>query len=134
MILLLAKHTIKPGITVVEMKGSIHAGTDCRRLENEVDELIKGNIVRVIFDFSMITHIDSSAIGSLVRSYTLLKKAGGALRLCGVKGMLDGTLKLTKVDKLMQIFPTAPAAAENFPLNSGSAEPGATGTVAPDKA
>ena len=58
----------------------------------------------------------SSAIGSLVRSHTELKKSGGALRLAGVKGMLEGALKMTKVDKLIQIFPTAPAAAENFPL------------------
>jgi stage II sporulation protein AA (anti-sigma F factor antagonist) len=118
MILHLAKHQIKPGITVIEMKGSIHAGTDCRRLENETATLIADKVNRVIFDFTHITHIDSSAIGSLVRSHTELKKAGGSLRLAGVKGMLEGTLKMTKVDKLVEIFPTAPSAAENFVVSS----------------
>jgi anti-anti-sigma factor len=120
MILHLAKHQIKPGITVIEMKGSIHAGTDCRRLENETAALIADKVNRVIFDFTHITHIDSSAIGSLVRSHTELKKAGGSLRLAGVKGMLEGTLKMTKVDKLVDIFPTAPAAAENFTVSRDS--------------
>jgi anti-anti-sigma factor len=114
MILLLAKHEIKPGVTVIEMKGSIHAGTDCRRLEMEVDQLIAAKKALVILDFSNITHIDSSAIGSLVRCHSLVKKSGAVMRLAGVKGMLDGALKLTKVDKLVEIFPTAPAAAENF--------------------
>lgn len=117
MILHLSKHQIKPGITVIEMKGSIHAGTDCRRLENETAALIADKVNRVIFDFTHITHIDSSAIGSLVRSQTELKKAGGCLRLAGVKGMLEGTFKMTKLDKLLEIFPTAPAAAENFAVS-----------------
>lgn len=114
MILHLAKHQLRPGVTVIELKGSIHAGTDCRRLELELENQISAKAALVIFDFTQITHIDSSAIGSLVRSYTQMKKSGGLLRLAGVKGMLEGTLKLTKVDKLIEVFPTAPAAAENF--------------------
>jgi anti-anti-sigma regulatory factor len=50
-----------------------------------------------------------------------VKKSGGRLRLAGIKGMLEGTLKLTKVDKLVEIFPTAAAAAENFALPGGAA-------------
>jgi len=114
MILHLAKHEIKPGITVIEMKGSIHAGTDCRRLELEVESAIAAKTALVIFDFTHLTHIDSSAIGSLVRSHSQVKKAGAVMRLCGVTGMLEGAFKMTKVDKLIEIYPNAPAAAENF--------------------
>lgn len=123
MILHLAKHQLRPGVTVIELKGSIHAGTDCRRLELELENLISAKAALVIFDFTHITHIDSSAIGSLVRSYTQMKKSGGLLRLAGVKGMLEGTLKLTKVDKLIEVFPTAPAAAENFAAPGSGASP-----------
>jgi anti-sigma B factor antagonist len=118
MILFLEKREIKPGITVIEMKGSIHAGTDCKRLELEVENIIAEKTALVIFDFKNLTHIDSSAIGSLVRSHGQLKKAGGTMRLCGVKGMLEGALKMTKVDKLIQIYPDAATAAENFPAPS----------------
>ncbi len=118
MILHLANRQVKPGIVAIEMKGSIHAGTDCRRLELEVEQQIAAKTALVIFDFTEIAHIDSSAIGSVVRSYTQMKKSGGMLRLAGVKGMLEGTLKLTKVDKLVEIFPTAKAAADNFVVPS----------------
>lgn len=124
MILHLAKRDLKPGITVIEMKGSIHAGTDCRRLELEVEHLIAANTALVILDFTHIAHIDSSAIGSLVRSHTQLKKSGGLLRLAGIKGMLEGTLKITKVDQLVEIFPSAHAAAENFVPPGGAIPPG----------
>lgn len=118
MILHLAKRQVKPGIVAIEMKGSIHAGTDCRRLELEVENQIAAKTALVILDFTEIAHIDSSAIGSVVRSFTQMKKSGGMLRLAGVKGMLEGTLKLTKVDKLVEIFPTANAAADNFVVPS----------------
>jgi anti-anti-sigma factor len=68
------------------------------------------------FDFTGITHIDSAAIGTVVRCYSKLKTAGGMLRLAGCNGMIDSSLKLTKVDKIIGIFPTASAAAEDFPL------------------
>jgi len=122
-ILQMTKRQFKPGVTVVEMKGSIHCGPDCRRVEHEVDALIQAGQIHVIFDMSGLTHIDSAAIGSIVRCFSNLKKASGELRLAGARGMLEGTLKLTKIDRVIPLFPTATDAAVNFPagnLPSGS--------------
>jgi len=125
-ILELTKRQLQPGITVVELRGSVHSGTDCRRVEQEVDALIRANELRVILDLTAVTHIDSAAIGSVVRCFSQLKKFGGSLRLAGVKGMIEGTLKLTKVDRIIQVFPTAADAAENFPAPSGGSDITAT--------
>jgi anti-anti-sigma factor len=111
----MVKQQLKPGVTVVQMKGSIHSGPDCRRVESEVEELAKAKQLHVIFDLTGVTHIDSAAIGSLVKCLTTLKRAQGELRMAGVTGMLEGTLRLTKVDKVIAIFPTAADAAVNFP-------------------
>lgn len=121
MILEISKGQLKDGIAVLTMRGSIHTGPDCRRVEHEVEDLLRGNQTRTIFDLTGITHIDSAAIGTLVRCYSRFKNAGGMLRLAGCNGMIDSSLKLTKVDKVISIFPTASAAAEDFPLpKSGS--------------
>jgi anti-sigma B factor antagonist len=125
-ILLMTKRQIQPGLTVLELKGSVHAGTDCRRVEQEVDSLIRAHELRVILDLSQVTHIDSAAIGSVVRCLSQLKKFGGSLRLAGVKGMIEGTLKMTKVDKLIQIYTTAAEAAQDFPAPSGGSDITAT--------
>ncbi len=101
MILEITKGQIKDGIAVLTLRGSIHTGPDCRRVEKEVEDLLRGN---------------SAAIGTVVRCYSKLKNAGGMLRLAGCNGMIDSSLKLTKVDKVIGIFPTADAAAEDFPL------------------
>jgi anti-anti-sigma factor len=115
-ILHLSKSSPKKGVTVVQLRGSIHSGPDCRRLEQEVELLIgaKENFF-AIFDLSDVTHIDSAAIGSIVRCFSRLKSSGGYLRLAGCSGMLEASIKLTQLHKIMELYPTAAAAAENYP-------------------
>ena len=114
MILEINKSQVKD-IAVLVLRGSIHTGPDCRRVEHEVEELLNAGKRGVIFDLGGVTHIDSAAIGVVVRSYAKLKKAGGMLRLAGCCGMVDASLKLTKVDKAIGMFPDVAAAAEDFP-------------------
>jgi anti-sigma B factor antagonist len=111
----ISKGTLKNDVAVLTFKGSIHTGPDCRRVEHEVDSLIRGKQTRVVFDLAGVTHIDSAAIGSVVRCFSRLKDSGGHLRLAGCLGMIEASLKLTKVDKVIEIFPSAAEAAENFP-------------------
>ena len=111
---LLTKRTLHPGITALAIEGSIHCGPECARLEREVDGMIATRETRVIFDLAGLTHADSAAIGAIVRCLTKLKGAGGALRIAAAQPMIDHSLKLTKVDKLIEMFPTVEQAAKGF--------------------
>lgn len=121
MILHLLKSSPKPGVTIVEMKGSIHCGPDCRRVEQETETLIRAKENFVIFDLSHVSHIDSAAIGSIVRCFSRLKSSGGYLRLAGCSGMLESSIKLTQLDKILELYPTAAAASENYPSRASEA-------------
>jgi anti-anti-sigma factor len=121
LILEISRGQLQDGITLVTLRGSVHTGPDCRRVEAEVEDLLQGKQTRVIFDFAGVTHIDSAAIGVIVRCFTRLKNAGGALRLAACNGMVVSSLKMTKVDKVIDIFPTSAAAAENFPQSTSRA-------------
>jgi anti-sigma B factor antagonist len=109
------KRQIRPGVVVVEMTGSIRIGPNCQEIEQVVEDLIRRHETRVIFDLSGVSFIDSSGIGTLVRSLTKLKKLGGTLRLTGVKGMVEGVFKLTQIDKVFEIYPTASEASQDLP-------------------
>ena len=109
-----AKRTLQPNVTVLEMKGSIHCGPDCARLEREVDGMIVAQQTRVIFDMAGVTHADSAAIGAIVRCFTKLKSAAGGLRIAAAQPMIEHSLKLTKVDKLIEMSPTVDQAAKGF--------------------
>ncbi len=115
MLLQLTKTNPQQGVTVLQMKGSIHTGTDCRRVEQETEKLVSAKELFVIFDLTQITHIDSAAIGSIVRCFSRLKSAGGHLRMAGCAGMIEASIKLTQLHKVLELYPTAAAAAENYP-------------------
>jgi anti-anti-sigma factor len=114
MILDFTKRTLQPGVTVLEMKGSIHGGPECARLEREVDGLIAARETRVVLDMAGLTHADSAAIGAIIRCLTKLKSAGGALRIATAQPMITYSLKLTKADLLIEMFPTVEQAAKGF--------------------
>lgn len=105
---------ISPDVAVLEMSGRFLMGPDCRRMEQEIEQLLQANQKRVIFDFTGVFEIDSAGVGQVVKSFTRLKSSGGELRLAGVKGMLDGVFKMTQVHKVIAIYPTQQDAAKDF--------------------
>ena len=114
MILEIIKRTIQPGTIVLEIKGSLHSGPECAKLCLEVDKLIEAKETRVILDMTGVTHADSAAIGAIVKCFTKLKDAKGALRIACVQPMVDYSLKLTKVDRVIDLFPSVAEAVKGF--------------------
>jgi len=114
MILLFTKRTVQPGVTALAIEGNIHCGPECARLEREVDALIAARETRVILDMAGVTHADSAAIGTMVRCLAKLRSAGGGLRIAAAQAMIDYSLKLTKVDKVIEMFATVEQAAQGF--------------------
>jgi anti-anti-sigma factor len=120
-ILQITKRTLQPGMIALEIKGSLHSGPECSKLSQEVDKLIESQETRVIFDMSGVTHADSSAIGVIVKCFTKLKSANGALRIACAQPMIDYSLRLTKVDQVIEIFPSVDQAAKGFSVPGPSA-------------
>ena len=110
----LSNKEIQPGIWVMEMSGNVHMGADCKRVDQEITGHIEKKQLRIIFDLGKVDHIDSAFVGQIVKSYSSLKKVNGKLRLAGVKGMVEGVLKMTQGDKGIPVFPTVSSACEDF--------------------
>src|SRR5215510_10780896 len=114
MILTIRRKEVDPGIVVLEMNGRIVLGSDAKTVEWTFNELLKENRKKAVFDLAGVTVLDSTGVGIVVMCYARLKKAGGTLKIGGATGMVDQTLKMTNVDKLMDLYPTAAEAAASF--------------------
>jgi anti-sigma B factor antagonist len=112
MILSIERKDMDPGIVVLELTGRIVLGNDAKTVEWKVDELMKENCKRVIFDLSRVTILDSTGVGIVVMCFARIKKAGGLLRIAGASGTVEQTLRMTNVDRLIPVDPTVAAAAE----------------------
>jgi anti-anti-sigma factor len=111
---MLSKKEIKPEIWVFELSGRVQMGPDCKRVDQEVEDHIAKNETRIILDMAGVDHIDSAFVGQIVKSFSRLTKSGGSLRLAAVKGMVEGVLNMTQLNRIIRIYPTALAASEDF--------------------
>ena len=73
-----------------------------------------------------LTKIDSDGVGRVVKCLSRLRMVGGTLHLAGVTGVVGTALKLTHVDRLVKIFPTAREASLSLSATPppSSASPG----------
>lgn len=111
----ITRKEISPGVVALELKGQLQSGVECVRLEQAMDQLLREKQSRVILDLSRTTKVDSAGLGKIVNCLSRLKTAGGTLCLAGVSEMVAGLLKMTKVDRLVKVYPTAEEAAQSFP-------------------
>ncbi len=116
MILNVERKKVEPDIAVIEMTGRITMGSDSQKIEWGLSELLKDNQKKVIFDLTEVTFLDSSGIGILMMCHAKLKKAGGSLRIAGARGMVQETLELTSVHKIVRLYPTVAEATQDFQL------------------
>lgn len=116
MILNIERKKVGPDIPVLEMTGRITMGSDSQKIEWGLAELLKENHKKVIFDLTGVTVLDSSGIGILVMCHARMKKAGGALHVAGAQGMVEETLAISNVNKIVSLYPTASEAAQAFQL------------------
>jgi anti-sigma B factor antagonist len=111
----ITRKEIAPGIVALELKGQLQSGVESIRLGQAMDELLREKQTRVILDLSKTTKVDSAGLGKIVNCLSRLKTSGGTLYLAGVSEMVAGLLKMTKVDRLVKVYPTSAEAAQNFP-------------------
>lgn len=74
----------------------------------------KAGMPKLVIDFSRVTHVSSAMLGVLMSLQKNCVKAGGNVRLAGVNANLLQIFKLTKLDKIISIFPDADKACFKF--------------------
>lgn len=106
---------IEPDIVIVEIGGKIAFGPECQQIEWLISDLLSQGRKEIIFDVSGVSHIDSTGVGIIVMCFGKVKKAGGDLRVAGARGIVEEVLKMTKVDRIVVLYPTVAAAIATRP-------------------
>jgi anti-anti-sigma factor len=94
------------GVTVIALSGTMTMGSQLQQLEGTLQELTKKNQNRIVLDMSKISYIDSSAIGVLIACHSSVRGSGGQLRLAGITSRVGAVLKMSGVDKVLNVDPT----------------------------
>lgn len=84
-------------------------------VNKQILDIVEGsNGLRLILDFTDVTYVSSTFLGSLVRVNKRIKEAGGKLLLCGMADDIRKLFQITGLDRIVPILPTtAEAKAAN---------------------
>jgi anti-sigma B factor antagonist len=86
----------------VRCNGRLVAGVN-DRLQSEVSRLIPSS-KRILLDFTDLTHMDSTGLGTLVRLYVSAKSAGCALQLYNVGKPIRQLLGITHLISVFEVI------------------------------
>jgi anti-anti-sigma factor len=85
---------------------------------NEFKEILTQDIEagwrKIIIDLSECEFIDSTFLGTMVISLKRIAELGGKLRLVGVQPKVESMFKLTKMNRVFEIFETREDALDSF--------------------
>jgi anti-sigma B factor antagonist len=113
-VLNIQKKQIEPDVTVLHISGRLTMGRACQDVEWHLEDLLKEQRTKVVFDLSDLKYLDSTGVGIVVMCSGKLRKSGGELRVAGAQGDVVATLKLTHVDQIVPLFPSCSEAVESF--------------------
>jgi anti-sigma B factor antagonist len=83
-----------------------------QNLEGSFIPLIEQNDkIQLIVDFSNVQFLTSSVLGLLIRVSKKVYETDGVLRLCSINPKILEVFKITRLDKIFEIFPSADDAA-----------------------
>ena len=89
-------------VTIVRCNGRIVAGAESESLRAHVDWLLRDRR-SIVLHLGEVGFIDSSGLGTMVRSLTSTRRAHGDLKLCNVP---EQVRKVLEMSRLTQVFDT----------------------------
>jgi anti-sigma B factor antagonist len=70
----------------------------------------------LVLDFTKIAFLSSAALGALIKILSAVNKRNGEMRLCAVDDKVAQIFKITRLNKVFDIYPDATAAVKSIPL------------------
>jgi anti-anti-sigma factor len=105
---------IEPDVVLVHIVGKIVHGPECHQIEWLIASLLSEGEKKIILDVSGVCRLDSAGVGILVMCHGKVKEAAGELRVAGADGQIKSVLEMTRVEKILPLYPTIANALEGF--------------------
>lgn len=94
----------REGITVLELKGRITVGVEASALRDKCTQHAAEGKRNLVLELSGVDFIDSTGLGALVVCATMLRKAGGNVKLVNLNRRNIELLVMTKLATVFEIF------------------------------
>jgi anti-sigma B factor antagonist len=104
---------VQDNILILKADGALNAQTGDEFIDS-IEKMVGAGMWNIIVDCSELDHLSSSGLGVLVRIHKRMGEGLGEIKIAGAKGLIVDVLKLTRLNKLFQIYPDVTVAREAF--------------------
>lgn len=101
-------------VTIIHLHGNLMGGPDATSLNAKLHEFVEAGKKQVVIDLGGVQFMNSSGLGLLIGGVSVLKNAGGSLKIANASEKIATLFTITKLAPLMQTFPSVEAAVESF--------------------
>jgi len=101
-------------VTVIHLDGNLMGGPDATTLNGKLHELVDAGTKRVVLDLKGVEFINSSGLGLLIGGASLMKNAGGALKLANTSEKISALIKITRLGPIFDTYVSVQEAVQSF--------------------
>lgn len=91
---------------IIDISGKIDRLKDSIILKSFINSMLDKDQVKIVFNLSKVTYLDSGALNVLIYAHNTIKKKGGTLALIEPNEYVNDVLEVVGLDKLVKIYPT----------------------------
>jgi anti-sigma B factor antagonist len=91
-------------VAIVRISGRVTLTEGTPEVDDVLQRLVQQGHVRIVLDLEEVPYIDSTALGSLLRTHATVSRRGGAMKLLKVKGHVRELLELTRLLTVFEAF------------------------------
>jgi anti-sigma B factor antagonist len=89
--------------TILDLDGPLKLGKDEEAFRAQIQKLVDAGSTHVAVNLAGVSDLDSSGIGSLVRAFTTLKRAGGKCTFFSANKRILMLLKMVRLDTVLDL-------------------------------
>ncbi len=108
------KHVTSGDVAVLHLQGKIMGGPDATSLHEKLHELIETGTRSVVIDLKDVDWMNSSGLGILIGGLSAIRKSGGDLRLASVTEKIEEVLRITKLDRVFDVYGSTEEAVTSY--------------------
>jgi anti-sigma B factor antagonist len=108
------KERVVEGVSVLDLSGRIVLGEGDLQIKERIRDLLADGQRKILLNLENVSYIDSAGLGSLIGSYTTVRREGGKLKLVNLTKRIQDLLAITKLITVFDTYETEREALDSF--------------------
>ena len=101
-------------VVIITPKGYLTGGDETDELDRKIQSLIEAGNKHLVINLGETQHLNSTALGVLIKAHTNYVRRGGQVKLCSVDKRIENIFVITKLSLVFDVYPNEEQAIASF--------------------